>query len=142
MRSHPNTTFLRTLAMDKANEHEARSREVADTLRRFLVAVHTGGIGALLAVASSLTEQHIHPKWAFWPALVFVGGLVVVGGNLLLAKHREIKRRDAAKEGKEAPDFSGLLWRSQTWDTVSLLLFVLGALVGLLALSCVDLRIG
>jgi len=128
--------------MDRENEHEARSREVADTLRRFLVAVHTGGIGALLAVASSLTEQNIHPRWAFWPVLVFVGGLVVVGANLLLAKHREIKRRDAAKEGKTEPDFSMLLWRSQTWDTVSLVLFVAGALAGLFALSCVELKVG
>jgi|GEM_PF-1880092 len=128
--------------MDRENEHEARSREVADTLRRFLVAVHTGGIGALLAVASSLTEQNIHPRWAFWPVLMFVGGLVVVGASLLLAKYREIKRRDAAKEGKAEPDFSGLLWRSQTWDTVSLVLFVAGALAGLLALSCVELKVG
>lgn len=127
--------------MDKEIEHEARSREVADTLRRFLVAVHTGGIGALLAVATSLTEQNIHPKWAFWPVLLFVGGLVVVGLSLLLAKHREIKRRNAVKEGKGEPNFSGLLWRSQTWDIVSLVLFVSGALAGLLALSCVELNV-
>lgn len=128
--------------MDKANEHDSRSREVADTLRRFLVAIHTGGIGALLAVASSLAEQHLHPKWAFWPVLLFVGGLVVVGASLLLAKHREIKRRDAARKGEPEPDFTGLFWRSQTWDTVSLVLFVIGAVAGLLALSCVELRVG
>lgn len=128
--------------MDRENEHEARSREVADTLRRFLVAVHTGGIGALLAMVSSLTEKNIHPKWAFWPILVFVAGLVVVGASLLLAKHREIKRQDAVKEGKPEPDLSGLLWRSQTWDTISLVLFVVGALVGLFGLSCVDLKVG
>lgn len=128
--------------MDKANEHEARSREVADTLRRFLVAVHTGGIGALLAVASSLAEQHVHPEWAFWPVLLFVAGLVVVGASLLLAKHREIKRRDATKKGNPEPDFTGRWWRSQTWDTASLALFVVGALVGLFALSCVELQAG
>ena len=128
--------------MDKSNEPESRSREVADTLRRFLVAIHTGGIGVLLAVSSSLAEQHVHPKWAFWPVLLFVGGLVVVGASLLLAKHREVKRRDAAKKGEAEPDFSGLLWRSQTWDTISLALFVAGALAGLLALSCVELHVG
>lgn len=128
--------------MNRENEHEARSREVADTLRRFLIAVHTGGIGALLAVASSLAEQNIHPRWTFWPVSVFVGGLVVVGVSLRLAKDREIKRRDAAREGKPEPDFSGLLWRSQTWDTVSLVLFVAGAVAGLFALSCVELKVG
>lgn len=128
--------------MDKANEHESRSRQVADTLRRFLVAIHAGGIGSLLAVASSLAAQHVHPKWVFWPVLLFVGGLVVVGASLLLAKHREIKRRDAARKGDPEPDFTGLFWRSQTWDTVSLVLFVVGAVAGLLALSCVALPLG
>ncbi|HUO44853.1 MAG TPA: hypothetical protein VMT94_08100 [Burkholderiales bacterium] len=74
------------------------------------------------------------------PVLIFVGGLVVVGSSLLLAKHREIKRRDAAKKGDQEPDFTGLFWRSQTWDTVSLVLFVVGAVAGLLALSCVQIQ--
>lgn len=128
--------------MDRGNEHEARSREVADTLRRFLIAVHTGGIGALLAVASSLTGQNIHPEWAFLPVSVFVGGLVIIGVSLLLAKHREVKRRDAVRNGEEMPDFLGVLWRSQTWDTVSLILFITGALAGLFGLSCVELKVG
>lgn len=125
--------------MDKATEHEERSRDVADTLRRFLIAIHTGGVGALLAVASSLADQKVHPRWAFWPVLIFVAGLVVVAISLLLAKYRELKRRDAAKRGEPEPDFTGLAWRSQTWDTVSLVLFVAGAVTGLLALSCVTL---
>ena len=126
--------------MDKATEHEERSRNVADTLRRFLIAIHTGGIGALLAVAGSLAGQHVHPRWAFVPVLIFVGGLVVVGSSLLLAKYREIKRRDAAKKDEPEPDFTGLLWRSQIWDTFSLSLFVVGAVAGLVALSCVQLK--
>lgn len=126
--------------MDKATEHEERSRNVADTLRRFLIGIHTDGIGALLAVASSLAEQHVHLRWAFVPVLIFVGGLVVVGASLLLAKHREIKRRDAAKNKQPEPNFTGLLWRSQTWDTFSLVLFVVGAVAGLIALACVKLN--
>ena len=75
----------------------------------------------------------------FIPLLVFVGGLVIVGASLLLAKHREIKRRNAAKDNQLQPDFTGLLWRSQTWDTFSLALFVVGTVVSLVALSCVKL---
>lgn len=127
--------------MNKADEHESRSREIADTLRGFLVAVNTGGIGAMLAVASSLAEENIHPRWVFWPTCMFVLGLVVVGGSLLLAKYREIKRRDAAKNGEIEPDFTGHFWRSQNWDTVSLFLFVIGAVTGLLMLSCVNLPV-
>ena len=89
-----------------------------------------------------MVEQHVHPRWSFWPALMFVTGLVVVGASLLLAKHREIKRRDAESHGEKQPDFSALWWRSQTWDTVSLLLFVAGAVIGLFALACVEPRIG
>lgn len=126
--------------MDKASEHEERSRSVADTLRRFLIAIHTGGIGTLFAVASALAEQRVHPLWTFWPVLIFAAGLIVVAVSLLLAKHREIKRRDAVKCGELEPDFTGLLWRSQTWDIVSLMLFVAGVVVGLLMLSCIELN--
>ena len=127
--------------MSKEIEHEERSRNVADTLRRFLIAINTGGIGALLAVAGSLAGQNVHPRWAFVPVLIFVGGLVVVGSSLLLAKHREVKRRDAAKKDEAEPDFTGLIWCSQTWDTISLVLFVLGAVAGLVALSSVQLKL-
>lgn len=125
--------------MDKVAEHEKRSQEVADSLRKFLVAIHTGGIGAMLAVASSLAGQRVHPRWAFWPVLIFIAGLVVIGVSMLLAKHRELTRRDAAKCGEEELNFTGLPWRSQTWDAISLFLFVVASVVGLVALSCVKL---
>lgn len=125
--------------MDKVAEHEKRSQEVADSLRRFLVAIHTGGIGAMLAVASSLTEQRVHPRWAFWPVLIFVVGLVVIGVSLLLAKHRELKRLDAAKANQPEPDFTGWLWRSYTWDTISLVLFVGASVIALVMLSGINL---
>lgn len=122
-----------------ANEHEKRSQEIADSLRKFLIAIHTGGIGAMLAISGSLASQHVHPRWAFWPVLIFVIGLVIIGVSMLLAKLREIRRRDAVKKGEPEPDFTGLFWRSQTWDTISLMLFVLAAVVGLLSLSNIKL---
>ena len=121
------------------NEYEKRAQEVADSLRRFLIAIHTGGIGVILAVASSLVDEKIEPKWAFWPVLIFITGLIVVGVSLLLAKHREVKRGEAEKEGKEEPDFSGFFWRSYTWDSFSLILFVIGSIVALCKLSGINL---
>lgn len=100
--------------MNRVNEYERRAQEVADTLRRFLIAIHTGGIGVILAVAGALTDQKVSPKWAFWPVLIFITGLVIIGVSLLLAKYREVKRREAEKEGKQEPDSSGFLWRSYT----------------------------
>ena len=141
--STADTAFILSgmLVMDKATQHEERSQAVGDTLRRFLLAIHTGGIGALLAVASSLAGEHVHPRWAFVPVLIFVGGLVVVGVSLNLAKIREIRRRNAARNNQQEPNFTGLFWRSQTWDILSLVLFVVGAVAGLIALSCVKLAL-
>jgi hypothetical protein len=48
---------------------------------------------------------------------------------LLLAKHPELKRRDAAKANQPEPDFTGWLWRSYTWDKISLVLFVRASVV-------------
>lgn len=93
----------------------------------------------MLAVASALAAQGVHPQWTFWPILIFVIGLVVIGVSLLLAKHRELKRRDAAIAGQPDPNFTGLLWRSYTWDTISLGLFVVGSVVALAMLSGTNL---
>jgi len=125
--------------MDEVAEHEKRSREVADSLRNFLIGIHTGGIGAMLAVAASLADRRVHPRWAFWPVAIFTLGLVVIGLSLILAKTREIKRRDAATRGESAPVFTALPWRSQTWDALSLFLFVAAAIVGLVKLSSIQL---
>jgi len=123
--------------MSTVAEHEARSREVADKLRTFLIASNTGGVGVVFAVAGTLAGHKIHPSWAVVPVALFVLGLVVTAVSMLLAKHRELKRRDAAAEGKDAPDFAGFFWRSYTWDAVSLVCFALGAVVGLCQLQYV-----
>ncbi|MFZ5908296.1 MAG: hypothetical protein ACOYVJ_13010 [Nitrospirota bacterium] len=123
--------------MDKAEEHEKRSREIADTTRRFLVVIHTGGIGVTFAVASALANQKVSPAWVILPIIIFAVGLVIIGVSLMLAKHRELRRRDAAERGKDPPKFSGFFWRSFTWDIASLLLFIVGVVVGLFKLSSV-----
>ena len=124
--------------MDKWELHEQRSQQIADIKRRFLVAMNTGGIAITFALAAALTERSgVHPKWAIWPVAVFVIGLVTTWWSLHLAKYREGKRRDAAKQGEAGygqnfdPTFP-LRQQSRTWDTLTLCVFVLGVLVGLL----------
>jgi len=121
--------------MSDAADHEKRSREIADTTRRLLVAVNTGGIGASFAMAGSLAGHKINPGWAALPASFFMAGLVVTGVSLFLAKHRELKRGEAAKAGNPEPDFTAWYWRSFTWDAIALTLFVVGCIAGLWKLT-------
>ena len=114
--------------------HETRSQELADSVRRYLVAAHTGGIATTFALAGSLATSHIHPRWAFLPVAVFAAGLVLAGISMLLAQHREIKRRDAAKANEPDPEF-GLLWWSWVWNWISLATFVIAIVAGLCCLS-------
>lgn len=126
------------LVMGNTNEYEKRAQQVADTLRAFLIAINTGGVGILLAVAGSLVDHRIHPKWAVCPVLIFIAGIVVVGVSLLLAKHREIKRSDAVRKDEKEPDFSGFFWRSYTWDALSLVLFVIASIFAFWKLSGIN----
>lgn len=116
-------------------ELDKRSRELADTARRVLVAVNTGGVGASFAMAGSLAGHKINPGWATLPAGLFILGLVVVALSLLLAKYREVKRRDAAVANQPEPDFTNWYWRSMTWDALALGTFILGCIAGLWRLS-------
>ena len=124
--------------MSNGTDHESRAREIADTTRRLLVGINTGGIGAAFAMAGSLATHKVNPAWAAWPAAFFIAGLVTTGVSLLLAKHRELKRRDAVEAGKQPPDFTALFWRSFTWDALALLLFVAGCVAGLWRLGCIQ----
>ena len=108
-----------------------RADAVADTLRSFLVAIHTGGLGVVFAVAGSLAGECVNPRWAVCPALIFSAGLALVGGSLLLAKHKALKRRDAAKADQPIPEFKEYWARNSTWDAITLGVFVLGVFVGL-----------
>ncbi len=114
-----------------AADHDKRSREIADTTRRLLVAINTGGIGASFAMAGSLASQKVNPGWAALPAAIFIAGLVATGISLFLAKHRELKRGEAASAGEPMPNLKAWYWRSFNWDAFALVLFVVGCSVGL-----------
>lgn len=117
------------------SDQEKRSREIADKIRTYLAALHTGGIAITFAVAGSLAAQKVHPAWAVWPVSGFVLGLIVLGASLFLAKHKALKRRD-----DPARDFKPWYWRNFTYDLLSLIVFAAAVYVGLWRLSCVSLQ--
>ncbi len=128
-----------TLVMGTVEEHEKRSQEIADTTRRVVVTLNSGGIGLVFTVAGTLTTHGTSARWALLPVGLFVVGLLFTGISLFLAKHRELKRRDAAKESKGEPEhFKKWYWRSFTWDLVAFAFFGAGAIAGLLALACIS----
>lgn len=126
----------------RAADHEARARAVADSLRNYLTAMNTGGIGAVFAIAGTLIDRGVDPRWAAWPVALYVLGILLTGLSLALAKHRELKRRDAAIAMRDEPNFKGFFWRSYTWDSFSLTAFLLGSGVAFWHLLRVEIVCG
>ena len=117
--------------MTDSEGFENRSREIADTTRRLLIALNTGGIAVTFGVAGSLAAQDVAPSWAVAPVSVFVAGLVVSAISLLMAKHKAIKRRDAVREGQAEPNFKVWHHRNFTYEVITLVIFVVAVYVGL-----------
>lgn len=124
---------------DSSAHHEARSQALADSIRRFLIAVNTGGVATTFAGATSLADNGINPGWAAPSIGIFVLGLVLAGISMFLAQHREMKRRDAALMNEAAPGF-GAIWWSWGWNLASLAVFVLATIVGLCSLASITLQ--
>jgi hypothetical protein len=125
--------------MGTVEEHEKRSQDIADTTRRVVITLNSGGIGLVFTVAGTLTTKGTPAGWALLPVGLFVCGLLFTGLSLFLAKHRELKRRDAVKAGEDEPEhFKKWYWRSFTWDLVAFAFFGLGAVAGLSALACIS----
>lgn len=123
-------------------EHEQRSRDLADSLRNFLVAVNTGGIGAMLITAGALAEQKINPSWTLWPSVLFIVGLLMTGWSIFAAQHRaEIRLKGSKAYAEEVADYPPLTfpwwWQSAPWNIVALTAFASGALLAILTLSCI-----
>ena len=97
--------------MSSPLDQEFRSRELADSLRKYLIGINTGGIAVVTALSKSLS-------WA--PTIMcFILGIVFCGVSLFFAQYRALKRRDSAKNkllsqklhGTEVA-FSGMLCHS------------------------------
>ena len=112
--------------------HWRRSEELADSTRRYLIAVHTGGIGVSFAVASAFADNGIAPAWAWWPVSFFSVGMGLVFLSLFLAKDRELARYKAGgRNNITFPWYRG----SWPWDAASAIAFVVGAIAGLIKIS-------
>jgi hypothetical protein len=120
-----------------ADRHASRADSVADSVRTHVLAFNTGGIGVCFAAAASLAEQCVNLRWVIGPVALFTAGLVVVAASLLLQKHKALKRRDAAREGRSEPNFKPWYWRNFTWDLFALGLFCGGVAFALINLSCI-----
>lgn len=117
--------------------HEARSQALADSVRRYLVAAHAGGITAVFALAGALSTSKIHPKWAVVPVLIFSFGLTSAGVSMLLAQHREMRRRDAVRNELAEPKF-GLVWWSWLWNWFGLAALPMAVIAALFQLGWIS----
>ena len=118
-----------------AEDQERRSREIADTLRRYLVGMNSGAIVVIVGLAGALASNGEKPAWAVAPIAVYVAALLMTLYSLVLAKRKALARRDAYLEQREQPDFKTRLRdRNETWDVCSLLAFIAGAITTLAAI--------
>jgi hypothetical protein len=109
--------------MSSPLDQEFRSRELADSLRKYLIGINTGGIAVVTALSKNLS-------WA--PTIMFfILGIVFCGISLFFAQYRALKRRDSAKLKMAEPIFS-LYRHSRFWNALSFLCFVVGAILGLI----------
>jgi hypothetical protein len=119
----------------KREAHWERSNELADSLRRHLALIQTGGITALLATAASFAERGVNPRWSVVPMSIFIVGIVCVAIGYFMAQHRALVR--AAKVPKEV-SFPWYQWGT-SWNWAALLAFISGAVAALWQLSCLVL---
>jgi uncharacterized membrane protein len=116
------------------NEEEiytSRSNELADTTRRLLVAIHTGGIAISFGVAGSLLDKGINPEWVYYPVILFSLGLIVVVFSLIAAKHKALARKRAHEQKKPIPLFDKWWQTNFVFELVTLLIFVVAVFSGL-----------
>lgn len=104
-------------------EHEARSEKLADAIRKALGALAVGGLAGAVILRGPPAQGHWHAAMA-----LFGGAIAALVVSLFLAKHRALRRRDAALVKGDAPAF-GLLARSWTWDCAAAGLTFAGSIV-------------
>jgi hypothetical protein len=107
-----------------SDKHEKRSQKIADKLRAALLALATGGIAATYAVSDRVSDRRI---WIA-AAAFFVFALLCILISWFAAKHRALKRRDAAAAGTGLPRYK---WWSPAaswpWDIATACALVAGA---------------
>lgn len=120
-----------------SEENENRALDIADTTRRYLIALNTGGVAVTFAVASSLAAEDVNPGWAIWPVAIFVFGLTISAVSLFLAKNKALRRRDTASENNPMPDYAKWYLANFSYEILTLAVFLIGVSMGLWQLSTI-----
>lgn len=126
--------------MSDSYDYGKRADELADAMRRYLVGINTGGVAVALTFAANAIEKGVHPSWVICPVLLFVLGLGVSGGSLLLAKHKALKRKQAAEKGEPIPEYKAWCQQSFTYELLTLVVFLCAVGVGLYQLQGLGFR--
>jgi len=113
--------------MTEPYDYGKRADNLADVMRRYLIGINTGGIAITLMFAANMASKGVHPGWVMWPACFFTLGLGISGGSLLYAKHKALKRKQAAENGKEIPKYDALLQRNFAYELITLFFFLLAS---------------
>jgi hypothetical protein len=112
--------------MQAWEKHEERSEKVADQLRATLVTLAIGGVGAAYAVS----DRVVHRSYWIIAAGAFVLCLACIIRSWFVAKHRALKRRDAARAKKAMPRFAPWGRKSSWfWDSLGACALIAGAAV-------------
>lgn len=127
--------------MSESYDYGKRADEMADAMRRFLVGINTGGVAVVLTFAANAMEKGVHPGWVVCAVLLFVLGLGVSGGSLLLAKHKALKRKQAAEKGQCIPQFKAWCQRNFTYELLTLVVFLCAVGVSLYQLHNLKLQL-
>jgi hypothetical protein len=109
-----------------ADGHEERSQKIADQLRAALLALATAGVGAAYAVSDRVADRR------YWivAAGAFVLSLACIIRSWFVAKHRALKRRDAARAKEAMPEFTPWGRKSSwLWDSLGACVLIAGAAV-------------
>ena len=121
--------------MADSYDYGKRADEMADAMRRYLVGINTGGVAVALTFAANAMEKGVHPGWGIGPVFLFVLGLGVSGGSLLLAKHKALKRKQAAVKGEPIPEYKAWCQRNFTYELLTLVVFLCAVGAGLYQLQ-------
>lgn len=119
---------------ERAEDQERRAREIADTWRRYLIAINSGAMVIIASLAGALASKSVPVKWAAAPLFFYSVSLLITGCSFALAKRKALARRDAYREGREQPDYTPRLKRNETWDLVALVIFAMGAVATVVSL--------
>ncbi|MDX2028760.1 MAG: hypothetical protein SFW62_09025 [Alphaproteobacteria bacterium] len=116
----------KTNLRDTNTHHQKRADDMGDSTRRYLIGIHTGGIG-ILATLAEKNGYSYSLSWMVAPLIFFVLGLTIVVGSIFLQKHKALKRINSMKK----ENFRNFFYWNWTWDLLALGMFAIGVGISL-----------